>query len=195
MQKWINTARSQKLHDYQSTVNKSHDAMILVEKKHQHWPCIDLRYTSAMFPLLTQALAWLSRVCGFDTVDSFPPGSVYARTSWNAAYFDIASDLKPEQIERSICERIANTPAIFAHIVSPTPRMQRALLEVIETRMRRSCGTPNDLVALLVNAYRSPHTLEAVPGLRSVIVNSDGDLNAVIGFLGAMPAAFDIIEA
>jgi hypothetical protein len=154
-----------------------------------------LRYTSAMFPLLTQALAWLSRVCGFETADSFPPGHAYARTRWNAAYFDIASDLKPEQIERSICERIANTPSIFAHIVNPTPRMQRALLEVIETRMRRSCGNPTDLVALLVNAYRSPYTIEAVPGLRSVIVNSDGDVQSVIGFLGAMPAAFDIIEA
>ena len=153
-----------------------------------------MRYTSAMFPILTNALAWLSRVCGFDTIDSFPPGHPDAQTRWNAAYFDIASDLKPEQIERSICERIINTPTIFAHILNPTPRMQRALLEVIETRMRRSCGTPGDLVALLINAYRSPYTREAVPGLRSAIVNSDGDVQAVLGFLGAMPAAFDIIE-
>ncbi|MES2017177.1 MAG: hypothetical protein V4484_11835 [Pseudomonadota bacterium] len=148
-----------------------------------------------MFPLLTQALRWLSRVCGFDTIDSFPPGHPYARTTWNAAYFDIASDLKPDQIERSICERIVNTPSIFSLIVNPTPRMQRALLEVIDTRLRRSCGQPTDLVAMLVNAYRSPHTIEAVPGLRSVIVNSEGDVHAVIGFLGAMPAAFDVIEA
>jgi hypothetical protein len=154
-----------------------------------------LRYTSAMLPLFFKALAWLSRVCGFDTIDSFPPGHAYARTRWNAAYFDIASDLKPDQIERSICERIANTPTIFAHIVNPTPRMQRALLEVIETRMRRSCGMPADLVALLINAYRSPHTVEAVPGLRSVIENSGGDVQAVLGYLGQMPAAFDIIEA
>jgi hypothetical protein len=148
-----------------------------------------------MFPPLTNALAWLSRVCGFETLDSFPPGHQYARTRWNAAYFDIASDLKPDQIERSICERIANTPTIFALIENPTPRMQRALLEVVETRMRRSCGNPTDLVALLINAYRSPHTMEAVPGLRSVIVNSGGDVNAVIGYLGNMPAAFDIIDA
>ena len=139
-----------------------------------------------MFPILTQAIAWLNRVCGFNTVDSFPPGSVHARTRWNAAYFDIASDLKPDQIERSICERIANTPAIFAHIVNPTPRMQRTLLDVIDTRMRRSCGNPTDLAALLVNAYRSPHTLEAVPGLRATIVNHDGDVHAVLAFLGAM---------
>jgi hypothetical protein len=148
-----------------------------------------------MFPILNQGLAWVSRVCGFDTVDSFPPGHAYARTRWNAAYFDIASDLKPEQIERSICERIANTPTIFAHIVSPTPRMQRALMEVIDARMRRSCGNPSDLVALLINAYRSPYTIEAVPDLRSVIVKSDGDVQAVTGFLRGMPAAFDIIEA
>lgn len=145
-----------------------------------------LRYTIAMFPLLTQAVAWINRVCGFNTVDSFPPGSIYARTRWNAAYFDIASDLKPDQIERSICERIANTPTIFGLIENPTPRMQRALLEVIETRMRRSCGNPTDLVALLVNAYRSPHTLDAVPGLRATIVRHDGDVQAVMAYLGAM---------
>ena len=148
-----------------------------------------------MFPILTQALAYLSRVCGFETVDSFPPGHAYARTHWNGAYFDIASDLKPEQIERSLCEKIANTPTIFAHISSPTPGMQRALLAVIETRMRRSCGNPADLVALLVNAYRSPYTIEAMPGLRRVIEDHDGDPRAVLAFLGGMPAAFDVIEA
>jgi hypothetical protein len=148
-----------------------------------------------MFPILTNALSWISRVCGFDTIDSFPPGHPYARTRWNAAYFDIASDLKPEQIERSISERITNTPSIFAHIVNPTPGMQRALLAVIETRMRRSCGSPTDLVALLINAYRSPHTAEAVPGLRNAIIESDGDVRSVMNFLGAMPAAFDVIEA
>jgi uncharacterized membrane protein len=144
---------------------------------------------------LLQALAYVSRVCGFDTVDSFPPGHQYARTRWNRAYFDIASDRKPEQIERSVCESIANTPLIFAHITNPTPRMQRALLAVIETRMRRSCGNPTDLVALLVNAYRSPYTPEAMPGLRTVIENSQYDVRAVMEFLGAMPAPFDVIEA
>lgn len=148
-----------------------------------------------MFPILTNALAWVSRVCGFDTLDCFPPGHPNARTRWNAAYFDIASDINPEQIERSICERIANTPSIFAYIESPTPRMQRALLAVIETRLRRSCASPADLVALLVNAYRSPHTLEVMPGLRSVIVQSNGDLSVVTNFIGAMPSTFDIIDA
>jgi hypothetical protein len=148
-----------------------------------------------MFPILIDALAWLSRKCGFETVDTFPPGHAYARTHWVAAYFDIASDLKPEAIERSICERIINTPTIFVHISSPTPGMQRALLSVIEARMRRSCGTPTDLIALLVNAYRSPYTQDAIPGLRAAIVECDGNASEVMNFLGAMPAAFDIIEA
>ena len=148
-----------------------------------------------MFPVLTNALAWLSRVCGFDTVDSFPPGHAYARTHWTAAYFDIASDLKPDAIERSICERILNTPTIFAHIANPTPGMQRALLSVIDARVRRSSGTPTDLVALLVNAYRSPYTLDVIPGMRAAIVECDGDARGVMDFLGGMPAAFNVIEA
>ena len=148
-----------------------------------------------MFPILIDALAWISRKCGFETVDTFPPGHAYARTHWSAAYFDIASDLKPEAIERSICERILNTPTIFAHIANPTPSMQRALLSVIEARMRRTSGTPNDLIALLVNAYRSPYTQDAVPGLRGAIERSNGDASALMNFLEGMPAAFNIIEA
>jgi hypothetical protein len=151
-------------------------------------------------PTLLNALAYLSRVCGFDTIDSFPPGHPYARTRWNRAYFDIASDLRPEQIERSLCDSIANTPSIFVHIDNPTPRMQRALMAIIDTRMRRSCGNPGDLVALLINAYRSPHTQEAIPGLRAVIEQSQSDdmserVRSVLAFLGAMPSAFDVIEA
>ena len=153
-----------------------------------------------LIPALLQALAYFSRVCGFDTVDAFPPGHRYARTRWNRAYFDIASDLKPEQIERALCESISNTPLIFAHITEPTPRMQRALLAVIESRLRRSCGNPADLVALLIAAYRSPSTLEALPGLRAVIESHRDDApahraQAVLAFLGAMPAAFNVIEA
>jgi hypothetical protein len=149
---------------------------------------------------LFNALAYVSRICGFDTVDSFPPGHQYARTRWNRAYFDIASDLKPEQIDRSLSESISNTPLIFAHITHPTPRMQRALLAVIEARMRRSSGDPFDLATLLVDAYRSPHTPEAMPGLRAAIERTEGDTPAqrayaVLNFLGAMPAAFDVIEA
>jgi uncharacterized membrane protein len=145
-----------------------------------------------LIPAILNALAHVSRVCGFDTVDSFPPGHQYARTRWNPAYFDIASDLKPEQIERSLCDSIANTPLIFAHITHPTPRMQRALLAVIETRQRRSCGSPLDLVALLMHAYRGRATLEAIPGLRGVIESSGFDGHAVLAFLSAAPV---VIEA
>ena len=153
-----------------------------------------------LIPALLQALAYLSRVCGFDTVDTFPPGHQYARTRWNGAYFDIASDLKPEHIERALCESISNTPLVFGHITHPTPRMQRALLAVIETRMRRSCGNPADLVALLIDAYRSPATLEALPGLRAVIEASldatpSERARSVLAFLGAMPAPFNVIDA
>jgi hypothetical protein len=145
-----------------------------------------------LIPAILKALAHVSRVCGFDTVDSFPPGHQYARTRWNPAYFDIASDLKPERIERSLCESIANTPLIFAHITHPTPRMQRALMAVIDTRQRRSCGSPLDLVALLMQAYRSPATPEAMPGLRGVIESSGFDGHAVLGFLCTAPV---VIEA
>ena len=148
-----------------------------------------------MFPILTDAWRWLNRVCGFDTADSFPADHAYARTSWKPGYFDIASDLTPEQMERSICERIANTPFIFSYVSSPTPAMQRVLLLAIEARMRRSDGVPADLLGLLINAYRSPYTLDAVPGLRQAIIDSDGDAQAVLNYLGAMPAAFNVIEA
>lgn len=119
-------------------------------------------------------LARVSRACGFETADRFPPGHQYPRTRWNRAYFDIPSDLKAEAIERRMCDAIANTPSVFAHIVNPTPRMQHALIGMIESTMRRSCGQPVNLVALLINAYASPHTPEAIPGLRSVIEGSNG---------------------
>ncbi|WP_229413597.1 hypothetical protein [Massilia violaceinigra] len=154
-----------------------------------------MRYTGGMFPILTQALAYVSRVCGFETVDSFPPGHAHARTHWSGAHFDIASDLKPDQIERALCEKIANTPLIFANIANPTPAMQRVLLDLIGTRMRHSGGQPVDLVSLLANAYRSPYTQEAVPGLRAAIEESGGDARSVLAFLSEMPAAFDVIDA
>jgi hypothetical protein len=153
-----------------------------------------------MLPILMNALSRLSRACGFETIDSFPPGHPHARTRWDRAYFDIASDLKPDAIERALCDAIANTPAIFAHIVNPTPRMQRTLLGVIDTRLRRSCGNPADLVKLLIDAFQSPHTQEAIPGLRAAIEQGQGDemastVRRVLDFLGSMPAAFDVIDA
>jgi hypothetical protein len=147
---------------------------------------------------LSAALAHLSRVCGFDTIDAFPPGHPHAATRWNRAYFDIASDTRPEQIERIVADAISNTPLVFAHIRHPTPHMQRALLNVIEASMRR--GDPTALVTLLIAAYDSPHTQEALPGLRAVIEASRGGnpsmrAFAVLEFLGAMPAPFNVIEA
>ena len=153
-----------------------------------------------MIPTLLSWLRYLSRVCGFETADSFPPGHPYERTRWNGAYFDIASDVKPDQIESRLCEAISNTPLVFGHITNPTPRMQRALLAVIDTRLRRSCGNPTELVALLIAAYRSPYTQEAMPGLRAVIAASADETmseraRGVLAFLGAMPSAFDVIDA
>jgi hypothetical protein len=149
---------------------------------------------------ISTLLSHISRVCGFDTLDAFPAGHPHARTRWNGAYFDIPSDTKPDQIERTLCAAIANTPTVFAHISNPTPRMQRELLAVIDTRMRRQCGSPTDLVALLINAYHSRYTQEAVPGLRAVIDGGiDDDLSQqvrnVLSFLAQMQSPFDVIEA
>lgn len=154
-------------------------------------------------PLLDTAadlLARASRALGFETADSFPPGHAYARTRWNKAYFDIASDTRPEAIEQRICEAIANTPYVFGEIVNPTPRMQRAFLAVIEQRLRRAQGAPVDLAALLVNAYRSSYTVEVVPGLRQAIRDTaeyepQTQANAILAFLADAPAAFGVIEA
>jgi hypothetical protein len=149
---------------------------------------------------IASVLARVSRACGFDTLDAFPPGHRYARTRWNPAYFDIPSDTRPEQIEHTLCAAIANTPSVFAYITNPTPRMQRELLAMIDARTRRSCGPPNDLVTLLINAYRSPHTQDAVPGLRAAIEGASFDgtaaqIHSVLALLGQMPSAFDVIEA
>jgi hypothetical protein len=153
-----------------------------------------------LIPVLADLLSRASRALGLETIDSFPRGHAYARTRWDRAYFDIASDMKPDAIERALCESIANTPAVFAHIVNPTPGMQRALLAAIHTRLRRSRGDPVDLVKLLIDAYRSAHTIEAMPGLRAAIERTEGlelaqRAEALLAFLGAMPAAFDVIEA
>lgn len=153
-----------------------------------------------LIPVLMELLSRASHALGFETVDRFPANHAYARTHWDRAYFDIASDLRPEAIERALCASIANTPSIFVHIANPTPAMQRTLLGVIDTRLRRSCSAPTDLVTLLIEAYRSPYTIEARPGLRAAIASTEGlemreRVHAVLAFLGAMPAAFDVIEA
>ena len=146
-------------------------------------------------------LTWLrhlSRLCGFDSASAFPPGHRHARTRWNSAYFDIASDATPEQIEPLLCAAIINTPAVFAHIANPTPRMQRALLGVLDERMRRA-GNPGDLVALLIAAHASADIEEALPGLHAAIIDTDGQpmaerVAATLRFLVQMPAPFDVID-
>lgn len=117
----------------------------------------------------------LSHALGFDTADSFPPGHQYARTRWAGAYFDIPSDTRADDIERRICEAIANTPLVFAHIENPTPRMQRVVIDVIERRLRQNHEREAaQLGGLLIRAYASPHTIEAAPGLRRAIEATEG---------------------
>jgi hypothetical protein len=144
-------------------------------------------------------LARASRALGLETVDRFPPGHQYAHTRWDRAYFDIASDLKPDAIERAMCDAIANTPAVFGHIVHPTPRMQRTLLGVIDSRLRRACGAPADLLRLLIDAYDSRQTPEALPGLRAAIERTRGDdgparFHELVAFLRDSPG-FGVVDA
>jgi hypothetical protein len=154
-------------------------------------------------PLLDQLAILLgraSRALGLETVDRFPPGHRYADTRWDKAYFDIPSDYKPERIEQAMFDAITNTPSVFAWIEHPTPRMQRALLGVIHARLRRGGSPPNDLLAMLLAAYESPRTQEALPGLRAAIASTDGyDPSMRVAHLAAwladMPAAFDVIDA
>jgi len=142
----------------------------------------------------------VSRALGLETADAFPSGHQYARTRWNAAYFDIASDVAPEEIERRICDAIVNTPLVFAHIVNPTPRMQRALFGLLEQRLRLGHRREAaQLAALLIKAYGSPDIPEAMPGLRALIdagTHLDGTerITAVLDFLAAAQAPFDVID-
>lgn len=152
----------------------------------------------ALLDTLTHWLGRASRALGLETADRFPEGSSYPHTRWNKAYFDIASDLKQEQMEARLCESVANTPYVFAHIQNPTPRMLRALLAVIEAGLRRG-NAPVELVHLLILAYRSPHTPDIVPGLRALIqANAQFDANiqahAVLAMLGDAPAGFGVLE-
>jgi hypothetical protein len=153
-----------------------------------------------LLPVITNLLGRASRALGLETIDAFPPGHRYADTRWDKAYFDIPSDYKPERIEQAMSEAIANTPSIFAWIEHPTPRMQRALLAVIHARLRRGGSPPNELLAMLIEAYASPRTQEALPGLRAAIASTDGyDPTMLVAHLAAwladMPAAFDVIDA
>jgi len=149
---------------------------------------------------LFQWLSKLSDMLGLSTAESFPSGHAYARTRWNKAYFDIASDLKPDEIERRICHAITNTPLVFAQIVNPTPGMQRVLFGLIEQRLRlnheREAG---QLAVLLLKAYASPDIHEAAPGLRHAIAATEGlelptRVRALLAFLADMQSPFGVIE-
>jgi hypothetical protein len=153
-----------------------------------------------LFPIFLDMLGRASRALGFETVDSFPPGHPYARTRWDRAYFDIASDVKPDQIEHALCDAIANTPLVFGRIVNPTPRMQRTVLGIIDARLRGAGGAPADLVRLLIEAYRSPDIVEAIPGLRAAIASTAAyempvRVVRLLDYLAAMPSAFDVIDS
>jgi len=153
-----------------------------------------------LYPVLTDLLSRASRALGLESVDRFPPGHQYARTRWDRAYFDIASDLKAERMEDALCEAISNTPSVFVHIAHPTPRMQRTLLGAIHARLRRGGTPPGDLVGMLIDAYASPYTPEAMPGLRAAIASTEGydpsmRVAHLQAFLADMPAAFDVIDA
>ena len=153
-----------------------------------------------LIEVISSLLGRASRALGLETIDTFPPGHRYADTRWDKAYFDIPSDYKPERIEEAMADAITNTPSVFAYIEHPTPRMQRALLGVIHARLRRASTPPNDLLAMLIAAYASPRTQEAVPGLRAAIAGTDGyDPSMRVAHLAAwladMPAAFDVIDA
>ncbi|MGO4377578.1 hypothetical protein [Pseudoduganella sp. RAF53_2] len=150
-------------------------------------------------PLLTW-LTKLSHMLGLSTAESFPSGHAYARTRWDKAYFDIASDVKPDDIERRICEAIANTPLVFAHITNPTPGMQRVLFGLIEQRLRlnheREAG---QLAVLLIKAYESRDIQEASSGLRAAIASTEGlelptRVRALLAFLADMQSPFGVIE-
>jgi len=152
-----------------------------------------------MIPTLLKWLRYLSHILGFETADSFPPGHPYERTHWNGAYFDIASDVKPDQIESRLCDAIGNTPLVFGYITNPTPRMQRTLLAMLEERMRNNRGRASELAVLLVNAYDSPHITEVIPGLRAAIAATRDDdvaerARSVMAFLGSTQSPFDVIE-
>ena len=152
-----------------------------------------------MIDILLTWLRRLSHILGFETANSFPPGHPYERTRWDGAYFDIASDVKPDQIENRLCEAIGNTPLVFGYITNPTPRMQRTLLAVLEERMRNNRGRAGELAALLVLAYDSPHIAEVIPGLRNAVAATRHEdladrARAAMAFLSSTQSPFDVID-
>ena len=152
-----------------------------------------------MTSLFNATLAYLSKVCGLDSVSSFPANHPFARTHWDPPYFDIAYGTKPDQIDQILSEAIHNTPHIFVRINNPTPRMQRSLLAVLHDSVRRNDGHAAQWAAMLINAYASSFVQEVLPGLRAEITGSLGSgpadrVHSLLVFLANMATPFDVIE-
>ena len=152
-----------------------------------------------MTSLFNATLAYLSKVCGLDSVSSFPTNHLFARTHWDPAYFDIAYGTKPDQIDQLLSEAIRNTPHIFARINNPTPSMQRSLLAVLHDSVQRNDGHAGEWAGLLIHAYASHYVHEVLPGLRAEISSSIGAapadrVRSLLVFLASMAAPFDVIE-
>lgn len=152
-----------------------------------------------MNPIILKWLRQLSYMLGFETVSAFPAGHPYERTHWNGSYFDIASYVKPDEIENRLCEAITNTPLVFGEITNPTPRMQRELLAALEQRMRFNRGRATELAVLLVLAYDSPHISEVIPGLRAAIASTRHEdiaerARSAMAFLSGTQSPFDVID-
>ena len=152
-----------------------------------------------MTSLFNATLNYLSKICGLDSVSSFPTSHAFARTNWDPSYFDIAYGMKPDQIEQKLSEAIHNTPSIFAHINNPSPRMQRSLLAVLHDSVQRNDGNAAEWAGLLINAYASRYVQEVLPGLRAEIAGSLGAapadrVRSLLVFLASMAAPYDVIE-
>ena len=159
------------------------------------------RLEFGMPSLFSTAASYISKALGLESISAFPAHHAYARTRWDPSYFDIAYGTTPDEIERAICTAITNTPLIFTHILNPTPRMQTALLAVLDESLRRGDGNAPGLMEMLMASYDSPHTQEAVPGLRAAIARAIYEeqgterARSVLRFLSNTPVPFGVLEA
>ena len=70
----------------------------------------------------------------------------------------------------------------------------------LESRLRHNNGKEAaQLAALLIKSYQSPHTVEAMPGLRQAIDSTRDDeaparVRALLEFLNNMQSPYDVID-
>lgn len=145
-------------------------------------------------------VSYLSKRFGLESVNSFPAGHAFDRTHWDRSYFDIAYGTPPERIEAMMCDAITNTPTIFSRIENPTPRMQRALLSIVDRGVRRNEGNVGQLVGMLIAAYASPYVEDAMPGLRRAIELCAHEerherVRRILYFIATIPAPVDAIDS